>query len=128
MSDTLATAEPCDLADPIAFALRFEDRKRFHQADEYMAAIAAERCARPGASPFRRYERLPEIGGSSFAPVQSLAVAAIRLARNRSCKNSFARFQMPRALLEARFSGWLGQTEHRLEALEPVLRLRTRDT
>ena len=39
-NDTLTPAEPRDLADAIAFALRFEGRKRVHQADEYMAAIA----------------------------------------------------------------------------------------
>jgi hypothetical protein len=35
-----------DLEDAVAFALRFEGRKRVHQADEYMAAIAAERVVR----------------------------------------------------------------------------------
>jgi hypothetical protein len=46
MSDKLTPAEPRDLADAIAFALRFEGRKRVHQADEYVAAIAAERVVR----------------------------------------------------------------------------------
>jgi hypothetical protein len=45
-SDKLTPAEPRDLADAIAFALRFEGRKRVHQADEYMAAIAADRVVR----------------------------------------------------------------------------------
>jgi hypothetical protein len=46
MNDKLAPADTKDLADAIAFALRFEGRKRVHQADEYMAAIAAERVVR----------------------------------------------------------------------------------
>jgi hypothetical protein len=44
--DKLTPADPKDLADTVAFALRFEGRKRVHQADEYMAAIAAERIVR----------------------------------------------------------------------------------
>jgi hypothetical protein len=43
--DNLTPADPPDLADAIAFSLRFEG-KRVHQADEYMAAIAAERVVR----------------------------------------------------------------------------------
>jgi hypothetical protein len=49
MSDAdekLTPADPRDLADAIAFSLRFEGRKRVHQADEYMAATAAERVVR----------------------------------------------------------------------------------
>jgi hypothetical protein len=41
--EKLTPADPRDLADAIAFALRYRGRKRVHQADEYMAAIAAER-------------------------------------------------------------------------------------
>jgi hypothetical protein len=44
--DKLTPADPRDLADSIAFALRFEGRKRKHDAAEYMAAIAAERVVR----------------------------------------------------------------------------------
>jgi hypothetical protein len=39
----LTPADPRDLAEAIAFALRYRGRKRVHQADEYMAAIAAQR-------------------------------------------------------------------------------------
>jgi hypothetical protein len=46
MSDKLTPADPKDLVDAIAFSLRFEGRRRVHQADEYMAAIAAERVVR----------------------------------------------------------------------------------
>ncbi len=35
-----ATAE--DIAEALAFALRFDGRKRVHQADDFMARIAAQ--------------------------------------------------------------------------------------
>jgi hypothetical protein len=41
--DKLAPADPNDLAEAIAIALRYRGKKRVHQADEYMAQIAAER-------------------------------------------------------------------------------------
>jgi hypothetical protein len=41
--DKLTHAAPRDLADTIAFSLRFEGRKRVHEGDQYMAAIAAGR-------------------------------------------------------------------------------------
>ena len=57
MDDKLTPADPKDLADTVAFALRFEGRKRVHQADEYMAAIAAERVVRHlRARRLRRHE------------------------------------------------------------------------
>jgi hypothetical protein len=46
MDDKFTPADPRDLADAIAFSLRFEGRKRVHQADEYMASIAAQRVVR----------------------------------------------------------------------------------
>ncbi|WP_043344518.1 hypothetical protein [Belnapia moabensis] len=36
-----ATAQ--EIADSLSFALRFDGRKRVHQADEFMARITAER-------------------------------------------------------------------------------------
>lgn len=45
-AERLTPADPRDLADALAFALRFVGRKRVHQADEYMAAITAERLVR----------------------------------------------------------------------------------
>ena len=39
----LPPGDPRDLADPVAFALRSEGRRRVHNSDEYMVAIAAER-------------------------------------------------------------------------------------
>jgi hypothetical protein len=39
----LTPADPSDLADALAFALRFQGRKRVHNADEIMAEIVAKR-------------------------------------------------------------------------------------
>ena len=39
----LTPADPRDLADALAFALRFQGRKRVHNADEIMAEIVAKR-------------------------------------------------------------------------------------
>ena len=36
-------ADPRDLADALAYALRFQGRKRVHDADEIMAEIVARR-------------------------------------------------------------------------------------
>jgi len=41
--DRLTPAAPDDIADALAFALRFDGRKRTHSADEIMAAIVARR-------------------------------------------------------------------------------------
>jgi hypothetical protein len=66
--DKLTPADPRDLADALAFALRFHGRKRVHQADEYMAAITAERLVehleRAG---FVVMKKPPEIGGAAVA-------------------------------------------------------------
>jgi hypothetical protein len=44
--EKLTPADPKDLPDSVAFALRFESGRRVHQGDEYMAAIAAKQlCA-----------------------------------------------------------------------------------
>lgn len=39
----LTPAEPADVADALAFALKFNGRKRVHDADDMMARIAATR-------------------------------------------------------------------------------------
>ena len=39
----LTPADPRELADALAFALRFQGRKRVHNADEIMAEIVARR-------------------------------------------------------------------------------------
>jgi hypothetical protein len=63
--ETLTPAEPRDLADAIAFALRFEGRKRVHTADEYMAAIAAERVVRHLERAGFVVMKKPPLGGHS---------------------------------------------------------------
>ena len=42
-AERLTPAAPEDLADALAFALRFIGRKRVHNADEIMAAVVAKR-------------------------------------------------------------------------------------
>ncbi len=42
-AERLTPASPDDLADALAFALRFQGRKRNHGADEIMAEIVAKR-------------------------------------------------------------------------------------
>jgi hypothetical protein len=44
--EKLSPADPDDLARSIAFALKFEGKKRWHDADELMAAIVARRLVR----------------------------------------------------------------------------------
>jgi hypothetical protein len=48
MSDPppLRPATPDEIADSLAFALRYEGRKRVHHADDAMARIAADRLVR----------------------------------------------------------------------------------
>jgi hypothetical protein len=66
-ADNLTPADPSDLADALAFALRFHGRKRVHNADEIMAEIVAQRLVehleRAG---FVVMKRPPEIGGSAL--------------------------------------------------------------
>jgi hypothetical protein len=60
--EKLTPADPCDLADAIAFALRFSGRRHVHQADEYMAKIAPPRkrslsCPTPSGLRYRCRDR-----------------------------------------------------------------------
>ena len=68
MHDKLTPADPQDLADALAFALRFQGRKRVHNADEIMAEIVAKRLVehleRAG---FVVMKRPPEIGAAALA-------------------------------------------------------------
>jgi hypothetical protein len=63
--DRLTPAAPDDLADALAFALRFDGRKRKHDAAEIMARIVAKRLVehleRAGFVVMKR----PPIGGAS---------------------------------------------------------------
>ena len=95
MSDKLTPAEPRDLADAIAFALRFEGRKRVHQADEYMAAIAAERVVRHlERAGFVVMKRPPEVGAAALGRGFKANRGGGPVARNRRIvlKNSDFRF------------------------------------
>ncbi len=68
MSDTperLTIAAPEDLADALAFALRFDGRKRKHDAAEMMAQIVAKRLVEHlGRAGFVVMKK-PPIGGAS---------------------------------------------------------------
>ncbi len=59
-------ADPSDLAAALAFALRFQGRKRVHNADEIMAEIVAKRLVehleRAG---FVVMKRPPDVGGAA---------------------------------------------------------------
>jgi hypothetical protein len=61
----LTPASPDDIAATIAFALRFQARKRIHNADELMSEIVAkrfvERLERAGFVVMRK----PPIGGGA---------------------------------------------------------------
>ena len=63
--DRLTPAAPQELADALAFALRFDGRKRKHDGGEFMAAIVAKRLVghleRSGFVVMKR----PPIGGSA---------------------------------------------------------------
>jgi hypothetical protein len=63
--DKLTPADPRHLADAIAFALQFEGRKRVYSANEYMAAIAAERIVRHLARARFVIMKKPPLGGHS---------------------------------------------------------------
>jgi hypothetical protein len=64
-AEPLTPADPRDLADAVAFALRFEGRKRKHDAAEYMAAIAAERVVRHLERAGFVVMKKPPLGGHS---------------------------------------------------------------
>ena len=66
-ADNLAPADPADLADALAFALRFEGRKRVHSADEIMAEIVAKRLvAHLERAGFVIMKRPAEIGAAAL--------------------------------------------------------------
>ena len=49
--DKLTPADPSDLAAALAFALRYQGRKRVHNADEIMAEILAQRLVEHLSAP-----------------------------------------------------------------------------
>jgi len=69
MSDAppLTPAAPDDLVSALAFALRFQGRRRVHDADEIMAEIVARRLAEHLArAGFVVMKRPAEIGGAAL--------------------------------------------------------------
>jgi hypothetical protein len=66
-NEKLTPADPSDLADAVAFALQYSGRKRVHQADEYMAKIAAEQIVRHLEHSRFVVMRRPPIAGSAPA-------------------------------------------------------------
>ena len=65
--DKLTPADPRDLADALAFALRFQGRKRVHNADEIMAEIVAKRLVEHlERSGFVVMRRAPIGGGAAL--------------------------------------------------------------
>ncbi len=66
--DKLTLASRDDLANALAFALRFEGRKRVHNADEIMAQIVAKRLVdHLERSGFVVMKRPPIGGGAALA-------------------------------------------------------------
>jgi hypothetical protein len=63
--ENLSPDDPYDLADSIAFALKFEGRKQKHDADEYMAKIAAEPVVRHRERARYVVMKRPPLGGHS---------------------------------------------------------------
>jgi hypothetical protein len=65
--DNLTPASPDDIADTLAFALRFEGRKRTHDADDIMASLVAKRLVKHlERSGFVILTRPPSSGHSSL--------------------------------------------------------------
>ena len=66
-ADKLTPADPSDLTDAIAYALRFQGRKRVHNADEIMAEIVAKRLVEHlERRRLRPHEKAAEIGAARW--------------------------------------------------------------
>jgi hypothetical protein len=65
--DRLTLATPDDLADALAFALRFDRRRRKHDAAEIMARIVAKRLVEHLERSGFVVMKKPSIGGSAPA-------------------------------------------------------------
>jgi len=67
MLDKLKPADPADIADALAFALRYQGRNRVHNADEIMAEIVAKRLVEHlDRAGFVVMKRPAEIGGAAL--------------------------------------------------------------
>jgi hypothetical protein len=67
--EKLTPADPNDLADSVAFALKFEGRKRVHDADTFMATIVAQRIVRHLERCGFVVLKKPPVGGSALLRV-----------------------------------------------------------
>jgi hypothetical protein len=66
-SDKLIPADPKDLADVLALALRFQGRRRIHDADVFMSEIVAKRLVRHlEQSGFVVMKRPPSAGAAAL--------------------------------------------------------------
>jgi hypothetical protein len=65
VAERLAPASAEDLADALAFALRFDGRKRVHNADELMSAIVAKRLVEHLERSGFVVMKKPSIGGGA---------------------------------------------------------------
>ena len=66
-ANNLTPADPSDLAAALAFALRYQGRKRVHNADEIMAEIVAKRLVEHlERAVFVVMKRPPEIGAAAL--------------------------------------------------------------
>jgi hypothetical protein len=64
-ADRLTPASSDDLADALAFALRYSGRKRTHDASEIMAAIVAKRLVEHLERSGFVFMKKPPIGGGA---------------------------------------------------------------
>ncbi len=64
-ADKLMPADPSDLAAALAFALRFQGRRRVHNADELMSEIVAKRLVEHLERSGFVVMKKPPIGGST---------------------------------------------------------------
>jgi len=69
--EKLTSADPADLADTIAFALKFSGRKRVHDSDAFMARITADRIVRHLEQARYVIMKRPPIGGAGDNPGRS---------------------------------------------------------
>jgi len=89
-----ATAE--DLADALALALRFEGRKRVHNADELMSAIVAKRLVEHLKRSGDGERRNEKWGHQATAPPESLVATiqpegeATRVANEKDGEKAFS--------------------------------------
>jgi hypothetical protein len=63
--EKLTPADPDDLASALAFALKFEGRKRWHDADAFMVDIVAKRLVRYLERARYVVMKRPPLGGHS---------------------------------------------------------------